>query len=283
VAAAYRSQDLPTRLNLRIEHLFLLVPLVAGLGLAYALSGLLAGGGGGPVARPASSVAAAPVSRGGVKMIYDANVLGLELPEGLQSAQGPEVGDPSDWAVLGTFVGSRSLAMVLVDGVTTVLFVGESVKGWELFAVKPDRLIWQHDADARVVMFGEGDRIRKAAAARSDGGATLSAGKTTRIDVSRAEAEPVLKDPTILLQQALFKPFLRDGKVVGFSIRNIQPGSILKTLGMENGDVLVRINGEQITGPQGLLKLYSGLAGAKSVSLDLERNGLVLPVLVEVK
>ncbi len=101
--------------------------------------------------------------------------------------------------------------------------------------------------------------------------------QTNKISVNKAEAKEILDDPNAFLKQALFKPNSKGGKTQGFRVTNIRTNSLLKKLGLENGDVLMRINGEMITGPTKLLQVYGSLGGASAISIDVERKGQMLP------
>ena len=101
--------------------------------------------------------------------------------------------------------------------------------------------------------------------------------------MSKSEIAPVLNDPNAFLQQALFKPYREGGKVRGFRLDNIKKNSLLAKLGLQNRDILMRINGEAIDGPGALMSAYSSFGEARAVSLDVRREGSTFSILVDLK
>ncbi len=59
----------------------------------------------------------------------------------------------------------------------------------------------------------------------------------------------------------------------GFKLFSIQPGSLYSAIGMENGDVIQRINGYEINSPEKALELYQKLRESSHMTIELERNG----------
>lgn len=65
----------------------------------------------------------------------------------------------------------------------------------------------------------------------------------------------------------------KNGEPVGLEIRKLASGSILRRLGVKNGDVLKTINGFQVGSIDGMLTARSALSSAKRLSLAIEREG----------
>ena len=54
---------------------------------------------------------------------------------------------------------------------------------------------------------------------------------------------------------------------------SIQPGSLYASIGVENGDVIQRVNGYEINSPEKALELYQKLRESQHVTIELERGG----------
>jgi len=89
--------------------------------------------------------------------------------------------------------------------------------------------------------------------------------------MDRREVEGVLQDFNKLLTQIRVVPHFADGKPDGFKIFNIRPGSLFASLGMVNGDIIKRVNGLDITGPEQALQMFQQLRDESQVTVDLER------------
>jgi general secretion pathway protein C len=89
--------------------------------------------------------------------------------------------------------------------------------------------------------------------------------------MDRREVEGVLQDFNKLLTQIRVVPHFADGKPDGFKVFNIRPGSLFASLGMVNGDIIKRVNGLDITGPEQALQMFQQLRDESQVTVDLER------------
>jgi general secretion pathway protein C len=82
-----------------------------------------------------------------------------------------------------------------------------------------------------------------------------------------------LENPEKLLTDARLLPNIRDGRHEGFSISEVVSGGMYHSLGLRNGDILLRINGLEISNPEVAIKAMSALQGMNSVNLDIIRSG----------
>ncbi len=76
-----------------------------------------------------------------------------------------------------------------------------------------------------------------------------------------------------ILTQARALPYQEQGKTVGFRISEIVPGSIYEKIGLQNGDVIQRVNSQDVDDPAKFFQLYQGLKNERSISIDLIRSG----------
>ncbi len=76
-----------------------------------------------------------------------------------------------------------------------------------------------------------------------------------------------------VLMQARVVPCLKQGGTTGLQISRISPGSIYEKIGLQKGDVIMRINSRDLDNPAGFLKLYQDLRGKQNISVDLYRHG----------
>ncbi len=69
---------------------------------------------------------------------------------------------------------------------------------------------------------------------------------------------------------------MKNGRLDGFIIADIQKGSIFEKLGIRQNDVLKSVNGESIDSPAKAMELYQALrSNAAQINLQLERDGRV--------
>lgn len=76
-----------------------------------------------------------------------------------------------------------------------------------------------------------------------------------------------------ILTQARALPYQEQGKTVGFRISEIVPGSIYEKIGLQNGDVIQRVNAQDVDDPAKFFQLYQGLKTERNIAIDLIRGG----------
>jgi general secretion pathway protein C len=98
----------------------------------------------------------------------------------------------------------------------------------------------------------------------------LSANKYT---VPRSEIDKTLSNLNDVAMQARIVPSFKDGQANGFKVFSIRPDSIYSKIGVQNGDVISRINGYEINSPDKALEVYAKLKEASRIEVELDRNG----------
>lgn len=91
--------------------------------------------------------------------------------------------------------------------------------------------------------------------------------------ISQAEIEKTLSNLNTIATQARIVPAFKNGVAQGFKLFSIRPGSIYARIGIQNGDVIKRINGYDINSPDKALEVYSKLKDAREITVELERRG----------
>jgi general secretion pathway protein C len=92
-------------------------------------------------------------------------------------------------------------------------------------------------------------------------------------EVPRAEIDKTLNNLNDVAMQARIVPAFKDGQAVGFKLFSIRPNSIYSKIGVQNGDVIRRINGFDLNSPEKALEVYSKMKDASRIEIEIERNG----------
>jgi general secretion pathway protein C len=94
--------------------------------------------------------------------------------------------------------------------------------------------------------------------------------------IARSTIDQALTNMNTLATQARIVPSFKNGVANGFKLFSIQPGSLYASIGIENGDVIQRINGYEINSPDKALEMYQRLRESSHVTIELERAGQVV-------
>ena len=90
--------------------------------------------------------------------------------------------------------------------------------------------------------------------------------------LDKRELTGALENISRLLTQARLIPNFTAGRPDGFKVVSITPRSFYEKIGLQNGDVLQRINGVDVKDPQSFLVVFQQLKEENNFSLDLLRN-----------
>ena len=194
--------------------------------------------------------------------------------------------------LLGTVVqlqGRRSFAVIQNTGTRRqqLYFAGEEIQeGVVLASVSRNRVVLVRNGQEEIL---EKDKDAapsppaRRAATRSGRARPTPTSKNAASDIAvrkvgdnnyvmdRREVQGVLQDFNKLLTQIRVVPHFANGKPDGFKVFNIRPGSFFAQLGMVNGDIIKRVNGLDITGPEQALQMFTQLRDESRVTVDLER------------
>lgn len=91
--------------------------------------------------------------------------------------------------------------------------------------------------------------------------------------IPRQEIDNVLSNLNKVATQARIVPSFKNGKANGFKLFSIRPNSLYSKIGIQNGDIVQKINGYEINSPDKALEIYSKLKDAQSITVDLVRRG----------
>jgi general secretion pathway protein C len=92
-------------------------------------------------------------------------------------------------------------------------------------------------------------------------------------EIPRAEIDKTLSNLNDVAMQARIVPAFKDGQAQGFKLFSIRPDSIYTKIGIQNGDVIKRINGFDLNSPEKALEIYSKLKESSRIDIEVERNG----------
>lgn len=260
----------------------LLLPVLAGLAVAYLLSGVFQhhDRSGFIPGNKQAGILQDSQQQSWEKVIFNKNILSLEIPDYKPVERDLDTtSDPETWRLLATFTGAKNFAVLSADGENIVLSPGQKHTGWELSRIEPQAAVWTSGTETVTLrMWQSNDPAEKAG--------TISAGSndnalSQRITLNNRDVQPILNDPNAFLQMAHFSPYEGHGEQ-GFEITSIRPGSILQKLGIKNRDVLTRIDGRSITGPTELLRAYSSLTQSSLVTMDILRQGQNMSFVIEI-
>lgn len=201
-----------------------------------------------------------------------------------QLAAAPQAPALGDLTLLGTAVGSfrESFALIVKNSTheERVFRLGDTVfSAGPLVSVKKDV--------AEILVGGKRVKIltptaaaaeaaqpaaAPAAPAHQAGGLASQTGSGSYVIDQRA-LNSALDNIGQAMTDARLLPSIKDGKVEGFRASEVKPHGIFGTIGIRNGDVLLRMNDFPIDSPEKAIQSFASLKGQSRIKLDLIRDG----------
>jgi len=101
--------------------------------------------------------------------------------------------------------------------------------------------------------------------------------------LDQRKVQQALNSPEQILTDARLLPNIKNGVQEGFSISEVRPGGLYESLGLRNGDILLRINNLEISKPEVAIQAMSALRGMNTVNLDIIRNSSKLTMSYQIR
>jgi len=192
--------------------------------------------------------------------------------------------------LLGTLVASDKLwSFASVQDMGTLrsqtYMVGDRIQGAEVILIERERVIILNNSRKEFIDNQPGDGSGAMPtypppppmASAPPPGNGMSSGIRAMgendYEVPRSEIDRTLANLNDVAMQARIVPAFKDGQAQGFKLFSIRPDSIYSKIGVQNGDVIKRINGFEMNSPEKALEVYSKLKEASRIEIELERNG----------
>ena len=187
----------------------------------------------------------------------------------------------------GTLVGTAvaepqrySLAQIANPDLneTQVYAIGDKYQGARVYGVEKSRVLLDNNgvneyldnASAAPPNLGVTAMPQPPQQPGGDGVRQLSENQYT---VAKNEINNALNNLSQLATQARIVPSFKNGVANGFKLFSIVPDSLYAKIGVQNGDVIRRINGYEMNSPDKALEIYQKLRDANRIEIELERRG----------
>ena len=184
----------------------------------------------------------------------------------------------TDIVLLGTVVGPKDVTYaILMDdlGMQEVFKLGEPVfGGGTLSSVKKDRVTIGKGPGSVEILLDDIKikEVRGPNHARTPSSFAQQVGRDTYL-VDQRNVQQAIENPTQIMTDARLRPNIVNGKEQGFMLSEVRQGGIYQSLGLRNGDILLRINEYDISNPERALQAFTALRGMDRVQVDLMRSG----------
>lgn len=175
----------------------------------------------------------------------------------------------------------RHAATLVSEGRVRPVVAGDRAFGCEVASIMKDRV--------DIVCSGERRTLTLSAAPQRAGAGNAPAAvaepaPAADVVMTRAELESRLdREMSRLMTETTLIPVTSRGQVSGFTLSRIPAGTILDTLGLKAGDVLVSVNETPIDSFTTLVGLWPRLQTSGSVRAQIMRDGRPVDISVSIR
>jgi general secretion pathway protein C len=196
--------------------------------------------------------------------------------EGKGPSGGPAAAESSNYKLIGTIEGVSFSGAVLEDttGQTFFRIHDKLPDGSRIVKVKRDRVTLQRPEGSTIdILLADDDKIVNMQTPGGHTGVGVKRLSDSKYMVDQREMLASTENMSQILTQARALPYMEQGKTVGFRISEITPGSIYEKIGLKNGDVIQKVNSQEVDDPAKFFQLYQGLRTERFIAIDLIRGG----------
>ncbi len=94
----------------------------------------------------------------------------------------------------------------------------------------------------------------------------------SHITVDQKELDESMQHLDQLMTEIRIVPNFKDGRPAGMKVLSVKPGSVIGKLGIQRGDILEKVNGQELDIKRGM-ELFTQMKDVKNFSLEISRRG----------
>ncbi|MBW2016429.1 MAG: hypothetical protein JRH13_10840 [Deltaproteobacteria bacterium] len=176
--------------------------------------------------------------------------------------------------LIGTIVNKNGTSWAIIkdnqSGVQDKYSVGSVINGAKVVLILRNKVVLNIDGKDQLLVMGI-EKIRSEMESGKEKGGPEKGVEAYKI--SRDFMRNSLNNISRIMAEVRVKPHFTKGKPDGFVVSRIQKGSILKTMGFRDNDIIRGVNGHPIRSAEDVMKLYNLLKGSDFFSIEILRQG----------
>lgn len=188
--------------------------------------------------------------------------------------------------LVGTVTSSvpeKSLAVIANRGRQATYGINEVIEGTraKLVQVQSDRVIIDNSGRNETVML-EGLKYSKPEAApKSNKAETSSTRSQVPAEALEKIRQEIRQDSSKIFQYVRMSQIKQDGDVVGYRLSPGKDKALFESVGLQQGDIAVSINGLDLKDSSVMSEIFKNLSQLTELTLTVERNGQPHEIYIE--
>jgi len=153
---------------------------------------------------------------------------------------------------------------------TQIYAMGDKYQNARIYQIEKERVLLDHDGVNEYI-----DTSGLGPVHRGDAGGVRQVSER-RYVIARSELNSAITNLPDLATKARIVPSFKNGVADGFKLFSIVPDSLYSKIGIQNGDVIRRINGYEMNSADKALEIYQKLRDTSRIEVEIERRGETL-------
>lgn len=202
------------------------------------------------------------------------------------SDSGQAASQMTDLKLIGTVTGPSSIARAMIikkgEKQAEIFKLWKDVYGYTLVGIESSKIYLKRDSNSFILELYEKKEITPEKKVLSANPTNIDDGSVKK-SISRAEfQQKMLNDIDNAMQGVKAGPYRVNGQIEGFQLIRIRPYNVLYDYGIRSGDVIKRINGKKIDSTEKLYNMWQGFKNESKLTFDIERNGKIVTLDVNI-
>jgi general secretion pathway protein C len=194
-----------------------------------------------------------------------------------RASESAKVVTSASYRLVGTVTGPDSHCWAILqegtDRKQIIVPLHGDVDGGKVVRIFRNRIHIQRQGKEEVLSIVEEEILpRSTASPATSLGGVVTKLSANRFLVNREDVNGAVGNINQFMTQARIRPHFVMGRPGGFSVSEIRPGSLIEKLGLQNNDVIKKVNGQAITKPEEVFQAYSQLQRDSNIEVEIERG-----------
>ncbi len=176
-----------------------------------------------------------------------------------------------------TAVANPGMAIIVKNGKSKLLSVGETIDGFRLEEVYIERV--KFTKNGRTYWLGM--KKKASSSSRTPSTKKRKSAEKELVEEVRKEGDTIFVPRELLREmhdlKKIFRyisinPVYKDNKLIGFGISNVKKGSVFDKMGLQKRDIIEKIDGKPIKSESDAFTYFNRLEQLNSLSLTIKRG-----------
>jgi len=176
--------------------------------------------------------------------------------------------------LLGTITGEDGDGWAIIrdndDSRQEMVTLGSDVKGARIVRIFKDKVVLNINGKDELLLMDMEERPEQASTAPP--ARSASKGQVLSYNISRDLVQQSLDNLASVMSGVRVEPYFAGGKPDGFRVSRIEPGSLLTSMGLQNGDIIKSVNDRPIATAEDAMRLYGAMKDSPFFRVGIIRN-----------